>query len=125
MARIGDVGAVGGQEKGGGVVKGVGFANVVGPPKKARGGHWFAPATVARLVDAITYAVKKVGVDHVGIASDFNHGGGVAGWNNEGECQNVTAELLRHGYSEGDIAKLWGGNFLRVWGEAQSAGKRR
>jgi microsomal dipeptidase-like Zn-dependent dipeptidase len=76
---------------------------------------------VAQLVDAITYAVKKVGVDHVGIASDFNHGGGVAGWNNEGECQNVTAELLRRGYSEGDIGKLWGGNFLRVWAEAQKA----
>jgi len=78
---------------------------------------------VAQLVDAIGYAVKKIGVDHVGIASDFNHGGGVAGWQNEGEAQNVTAELLRRGYSERDIAKLWGGNFLRVWGEAQKVGK--
>ena len=81
------------------------------------------PATVAQFVDSIDYAVKKIGIDHVGISSDFNHGGGVVGWENEGECQNVTAELLRRGYAEKDIAKLWGGNFLRVWAEAQNAGK--
>jgi microsomal dipeptidase-like Zn-dependent dipeptidase len=74
-------------------------------------------------VESIAYAVKKIGIDHVGIASDFNHGGGVQGWDSEGECQNVTAELLHRGYSEGDIAKLWGGNFLRVWAEAQKAAK--
>jgi len=79
--------------------------------------------TVAQLVDSITYAVKKIGIDHVGIASDFNHGGGVAGWDNEGEAENVTVELVRRGYSEGDIAKLWGGNFLRVWEKAQKAAK--
>lgn len=76
--------------------------------------------TVAQLVNTIDYAVKKIGVDHVGIASDFNHGGGVVGWDNEGEAVNVTVELLRRGYSEKDIGKLWGGNFLRVWGRAQS-----
>jgi len=64
-------------------------------------------------------------VDHVGISSDFNHGGGVVGWDNEGESANVTAELLRRGYSEGDIAKLWGGNFLRVWSEAQKAAAQK
>jgi hypothetical protein len=69
-------------------------------------------ATLAQYVDAIDYVVKRIGIDHVGIASDFNHGGGVTGWDNEGEAQNVTAELLRHGYSESQIAKLWGGNFL-------------
>jgi microsomal dipeptidase-like Zn-dependent dipeptidase len=77
-------------------------------------------ATVAQFVNTIDYAVKKIGVDHVGIASDFNHGGGVLGWNNEGEAINVTVELLRRGYSEKDIGKLWGGNFLRVWAKAQS-----
>jgi len=77
-------------------------------------------ATVAQFVNTIDYAVKKIGVDHVGIASDFNHGGGVLGWNNEGEAINVTIELLRRGYSEKDIGKLWGGNFLRVWAKAQS-----
>lgn len=81
------------------------------------------PATVAQFVDSIDYAVKKIGIDHVGISSDFNHGGGVVGWENEGEGQNVTTELLRRHYSEKDIAKLWGGNFLRVWSEAQNVGK--
>lgn len=81
-------------------------------------------ATLAQFVDSIDYAVKKIGIDHVGIASDFNHGGGVRGWDNEGEAENVTAELLRRGYTEPQIAKLWGGNFLRVWGEAQTAGKK-
>lgn len=81
-------------------------------------------ATLAQYVDSIDYAVKKIGVDHVGIASDFNHGGGVTGWDNEGEAENVTVELLRRGYTEPQIAKLWGGNFLRVWSEAQIAGKK-
>ncbi len=81
-------------------------------------------ATLAQYVDAIDYAVKKIGIDHVGVSSDFNHGGGVVGWDNEGESQNVTIELLRRGYNEQQIAKLWGGNFLRVWGEAQAAGKK-
>lgn len=78
-------------------------------------------ATLAQFVDAIDYAVKRIGIDHVGVSSDFNHGGGVVGWENEGESVNVTAELLRRGYTESEIAKLWGGNFLRVWAEAQNA----
>jgi membrane dipeptidase len=81
-------------------------------------------ATVAQYVDQIDYVVKKIGIDHVGISSDFNHGGGVVGWDNEGEALNVTAELLRRGYTKADIAKLWGGNFLRVWGKAQSLAKK-
>ncbi|MND82439.1 Membrane dipeptidase [compost metagenome] len=63
--------------------------------------------------------MKKVGIDHVGISSDFNDGGGVIGWENVGDSRNVTAELISRGYSDQDIAKLWGGNFLRVWGEVQ------
>jgi membrane dipeptidase len=112
-------------KRNGGVVQVVAFSNYLRTPPKqpTENASPAAPATVAQLVDAIGYAVKKIGVDHVGIASDFNHGGGVAGWQNEGEAQNVTAELLRRGYSERDIAKLWGGNFLRVWGEAQKMGK--
>jgi membrane dipeptidase len=78
-------------------------------------------ATLAQFVDAIDYTVKRIGVDHVGISSDFNHGGGVIGWQNEGESVNVTVELLRRGYGESDIAKLWGENFLRVWQQAQDA----
>jgi len=106
-------------KRNGGVIQVVAFGNYL---RKAAENA--PPATVAQLVDAIDYAVKKIGADHVGIASDFNHGGGVAGWQNEGEAQNVTAELLRRGYSERDIAKLWGGNFLRVWAEAQKVGKK-
>ncbi|MEX5353716.1 pyoverdine-tailoring dipeptidase-like protein PvdM [Pseudomonas juntendi] len=73
-------------------------------------------------VDAIDYIVKKIGIDHVGIASDFNEGGGLDGWKDVSEIRNVTAELLTRGYSETDIAKLWAGNFLRVWEQVQSAG---
>jgi membrane dipeptidase len=77
-------------------------------------------ASVKELVGSVDYAVKRIGVDHVGIGSDFNHGGGVIGWSNEGEAANVTAELLRHGYGEADIDKLWGGNFLRVFAQVES-----
>ncbi|WP_129778099.1 dipeptidase [Peristeroidobacter soli] len=77
-------------------------------------------ASLEEYVNQIDYVVKKIGIDHVGISSDFNHGGGVTGWNNEGESLNVTAELLRRGYSQEQIAKLWGGNFLRVWEKVQS-----
>jgi microsomal dipeptidase-like Zn-dependent dipeptidase len=80
-------------------------------------------ATLKDLGDAIDYTVRKIGIDHVGLASDFNDGGGIQGWNNVGEVRNVTAELIQRGYSEADIAKLWGGNFLRVWDQVQKAAK--
>ena len=76
-------------------------------------------ANVKDLVDHIDYAVKKIGVDHVGIASDFNGGGGIDGWDNAGETFNVTLELVRRGYTEEQIGKIWGGNLLRVMGEAE------
>ena len=72
---------------------------------------------VKEFVDHIDYAVKLIGVDHVGISSDFDGGGGIEGWDSAAETFNVTIELVRRGYSEEDIAKLWGGNLLRVWGE--------
>jgi membrane dipeptidase len=72
-------------------------------------------ATVSDFVDHIDHAVKLIGIDHVGISSDFDGGGGVQGWNNAAETLNVTLELVRRGYSEAEIAKLWGGNLLRVW----------
>ena len=80
-------------------------------------------ASLTDLGDAIDYAVRKIGIDHVGISSDFNEGGGVKGWENVGDTRNVTAELLSRGYSEADIAKLWGGNFLRVWAQVEKAAK--
>ena len=64
--------------------------------------------------DHIDYAVNLIGIDHVGIASDFNGGGGIAGWDNARDTLNVTIELVRRGYTEPDIAKLWGHNLLRV-----------
>ncbi|SAM33203.1 pyoverdine-tailoring dipeptidase-like protein PvdM [Pseudomonas sp. 1 R 17] len=80
-------------------------------------------ATLKDWGDAVDYTVRKIGIDHVGIASDFNDGGGIDGWNNVGEIRNVTAELIQRGYSEADMAKLWGGNFLRVWDQVQKAAK--
>ncbi|MNL48758.1 Membrane dipeptidase [compost metagenome] len=80
-------------------------------------------ATLKDYGDAIDYAVKKIGIDHVGISSDFNDGGGLDGWKDVSEGRNVTAELLSRGYSEADIAKLWGGNFLRVWDQVQQSSR--
>ena len=71
-------------------------------------------ATMSQYVDHIDYVVDFLGIDHVGISSDFEHGGGVIGWMDASESLNVTKELVRRGYSESDIAKIWGGNFLRV-----------
>ena len=77
-------------------------------------------ASVKELADHIDYAVKLIGIDHVGIASDFNGGGGIVGWNNARETLNVTLELVRRGYSEAHIAQLWGGNLLRVMEEVEA-----
>jgi membrane dipeptidase len=71
-------------------------------------------ATVKDFVDHIEYAVKLIGVDHVGISSDFDGGGGVEGWNQASETFNVTLELVRRGYTEEQIGKMWSGNLLRV-----------
>ena len=71
-------------------------------------------ASVSDLVDHIDYAVELIGIDHVAITSDFNGGGGIVGWDDAAETLNVTVELVRRGYSEGEIIKLWGGNLLRV-----------
>ena len=77
-------------------------------------------ASVTDLVDHIDYAVNLIGIDHVGITSDFNGGGGIRGWNDARETPNVTLELVRRGYTEGEIEKLWGGNLLRVMEEAEA-----
>ena len=74
-------------------------------------------ATVKDFVDHIDYLVKKIGVDHVGISSDFDGGGGVDGFNSAAEAFNVTLELVRRGYTEQQIGKMWSGNLLRVYRE--------
>jgi membrane dipeptidase len=76
-------------------------------------------ATVGDFVDGIDYAVGLIGVDHVGISSDFDGGGGIDGWNSAAETFNVTLELVRRGYTEEQIGKIWGGNLLRVWNEVE------
>jgi membrane dipeptidase len=76
-------------------------------------------ATVADFADHIDYLVKKIGIDHVGISSDFDGGGGVDGWNGADQTFNVTLELVRRGYTEEQIGKLWSGNLLRVMDEVQ------
>lgn len=78
-------------------------------------------SSVSDLVDHIDYAVALIGIDHVGISSDFGGGGGIAGWDDASETANVTAELTRRGYSQADIAKLWSGNLIRVWRAVEAA----
>src|SRR5690606_13413178 len=77
------------------------------------------PVSVADFVDHIDYLVDKIGVDHVGISSDFDGGGGVEGWDDASETFNVTLELVRRGYTEEEIGKMWSGNLLRVLDEVQ------
>lgn len=81
-------------------------------------------ATVKDFVDHIDYAVKLIGLDHVGISSDFDGGGGVDGWNDASETPNVTIELVRRGYTEEQIGKLWSGNLLRVMAEVEKVAAR-
>ena len=80
-------------------------------------------ATVKDFVNHIDYAVKLIGIDHVGISSDFDGGGGVDGWNSAAETFNVTLELVRRGYTEEQIGKIWSGNLLRVWSDVEKVAK--
>ena len=82
-----------------------------------------AAVNVSDFVDHIDYMVKLIGIDHVGISSDFDGGGGIEGWSDASETMNVTLELVERGYSQEDIAKLWGGNLLRVLDEVQAVAK--
>jgi membrane dipeptidase len=71
-------------------------------------------ANVKDFVDHIDYVVKRIGIDHAGISSDFDGGGGVDGWRSASETFNVTLEMVRRGYTEEQISKIWSGNLLRV-----------
>ena len=77
------------------------------------------PANMDDFMDHIDHMVEKIGIDHVGISSDFDGGGGIVGWEDASETMNVTTALRERGYSESEIAKLWGGNLLRVLDEVQ------
>lgn len=77
------------------------------------------PGTLDMMLDHIDYIVKRVGIDHVGIGTDFNHGSGISGFKDASEAMNVTAALIERGYDEQEIAKIWGGNFIRVFRAAE------
>jgi len=77
------------------------------------------PPNISDFVDHIDYMVEKIGIDHVGISSDFDGGGGIVGWKDASETMNVTKELRKRGYNNDEIAKIWGGNLLRVLDEVQ------
>lgn len=79
-----------------------------------------AAVNVADFVDHIDYMVNKIGIEHVGISSDFDGGGGIEGWNDASETFNVTLELVKRGYTEEQIGMLWSGNLLRVLDEVQA-----
>jgi microsomal dipeptidase-like Zn-dependent dipeptidase len=78
------------------------------------------PVTVPDFVNHIDYIKNKIGIDHVGISSDFDGGGGIEGWQDASETFNVTLELVKRGYTEEEIAKLWSGNLLRVLDKTQA-----
>ena len=106
----------------GGVIQVVAFSSYL--KCKAPGDSAAPRATVRDFADHIDYAVKLIGIDHVGIASDFDGGGGVDGWSNATETGNVTLELVRRGYTEEQITKMWSGNLLRVMEEVERIGKK-
>jgi len=82
--------------------------------KQAEINKIYPPANLNDYINHIDHAVKVAGIDHVGIGTDFGGGGGLEGFNSHAECLNVTIELVKRGYSEEDIKKIWGGNLLRV-----------
>ena len=82
------------------------------------------PPNMDDFMDHIDYMVGQIGIDHVGISSDFDGGGGIVGWKDASETMNVTTALRDRGYSESEIIKLWGGNLLRVLDEVQAIAKK-
>ena len=92
----------------GGVIQITAVPSFIKPDAKADN------VTIGDFADHIDYAVRRIGIEHVGISSDFDGGGGFSGWMNVGESPNITAELYCRGYDRPALAALWGGNFLRV-----------
>jgi microsomal dipeptidase-like Zn-dependent dipeptidase len=79
----------------------------------------YPPAMLKDFIDHLDHAVKVAGIDHVGVGTDFDGGGGVPGLNDDTDLPNVTIELVRRGYTEEQIKKIWGENLLRVWREVE------
>ena len=98
-----------------------GVIQITAVPSFLKAGGKADTVTVADYCDHVDYAVKRIGIDHVGISSDFDGGGWFSDWKDAADSANVTAELLRRGYDRGALEKLWGGNFLRVMREVEEA----
>jgi len=91
-----------------------GVVQVTAVPGFLKTGGKIDTVTVADYCDHVDYAVKRIGLDHVGLSSDFDGGGGFSGWRDASESANLTIELVRRGYGPSQIAALWGGNFMRL-----------
>jgi membrane dipeptidase len=91
-----------------------GVVQVTAVPQFLRAGGKSETVAVSNFVDHVEYAVRRIGLAHVGISSDFDGGGGFSGWHDASECPAVTAELARRGFDADALAALWGGNFLRL-----------
>ncbi len=102
------------------------YPKVIAIAKKTAATRSDAPPAVdvTDFVNHIDYLVKLMGIDHVGISSDFDGGGGIEGWSDASESFNVTLELVKRGYTQEEIAKLWGENLLRVLDEVQAVAKK-
>jgi membrane dipeptidase len=97
----------------GGLIQITIVANFLRPMARAR------DLTVADIADHIDYAVNKIGIDHVGIGTDFDGGGGVKDFMNAAQAPNLTAELVARGYNKQELQKIWGGNFLTLLRKAE------
>ena len=82
------------------------------------------PATVKHVVDHIDHIIKIAGIDHVGIGCDFDGGGGIEGVFDASEVMNITIEMVRRGYTEEQITKIWGGNLIRVFNDVQAISEK-
>jgi membrane dipeptidase len=98
-----------------------GVVQITAVPAFVRRGVRAEQVSVRDVADHIDHAVRRIGIHHVGIGSDFDGGGGVQGWRDAADSPNLTAELLRRGYDARAIGLLWGGNFLRVWRDVERA----
>jgi len=100
------------------------FREKTAPIVRERLKHVAPDVNVKDFVNHIDYLVKKIGIEHVGISSDFDGGGGVEGWDSAAETFNVTLELVRRGYTKKQIGMIWSGNLLRVLDQVQKVAKK-
>lgn len=100
-----------------------GKINLLADEKASKQDNIPSMVDVSDFVNHIDYLVKKIGIEHVGISSDFDGGGGIGGWSDASETFNVTLELVRRGYTEDEIEMLWSGNLLRVLDEVEAVAK--